>query len=125
MERKKKICVISADPITSRLLSALISLNGFDTQQATFSVDGINNLKNYKPLPDVVIYDVLETQVVGSGLYELVESHTISKKTPIIIVSSFDIDCMEYFEKQDVKCAHFIKPWRGKELLKKVTEFAN
>ena len=125
MERKKKICIISGDPITSRLLSALISSNGFNTHHARFSVDEINNLKNCKPHPHVAIYDVSEHQVANSGLCEFVKKHTISKKIPRIIVSSFEIDCMECLEKQEVNCAYFVKPRSSKELLKKVSEFAN
>ena len=125
MEKKKKICVISGNPVTSRLLSALISSNGFHVHHACFSIDEINNLKNDGPRPDVVIYDIAEPQIGGTGVCELIERFTISKITPKIIISSFEIDCTECFERQESKCAHFLKPWRGKELLGKISEFAN
>lgn len=123
MEKKKKVCVISDDPVTSRLLSALISASGFDTHQAGFSTDEINNLKSSNP--HVAIYDVSEHQIADSGLPELLEKHTISKAIPRIIVSSFDIDLTECFVKEEVQFAHFVKPWRNKKLLDKISELAN
>lgn len=121
----KRVCIISDHLVTSRLISALITSEGFDTHQISFLIDEINNVKSIKPFPDVVVYDVQEHQVMDSGLCKFIQKHLISKNIPRIIVSSFNIDCTECFERQEGKCAYFLKPWDRGNFLNKVAELAN
>ena len=123
MENRKKILLIDDEEDVLIYLSTFFKDNGFDVIEAHNGKEGVE--KAIKEKPDVITLDVSMPEESGvKALRELQES-TVTKNTPVIIVTGVDSEFKRFIESRKQVHApegYFEKPVNRDELLLKVKE---
>ena len=123
MENQKKILLIDDEEDVLIYLSTFFKDNGFNVIEARNGKEGV--AKAIKEKPDVITLDVSMPEESGvKALRELQES-TVTKNTPVIIVTGVDSEFKRFIESRKQVHApegYFEKPVNRDELLLKVKE---
>ena len=123
MENQKKILLIDDEEDVLIYLSTFFKDNGFSVIEARNGKEGV--AKAIKERPDVITLDVSMPEESGvKALRELQES-TVTKNTPVIIVTGVDSEFKRFIESRKQVHApegYFEKPVNRDELLLKVKE---
>ena len=123
MENQKKILLIDDEEDVLIYLSTFFKDNGFNVIEAHNGKEGVE--KAIKEKPDVITLDVSMPEESGvKALRELQES-TVTKNTPVIIVTGVDSEFKRFIESRKQVHApegYFEKPVNRDELLLKVKE---
>ncbi len=86
----KKILIIEDEEILSKMYSLKFTNQGFDVLYAGDGVTGLALAK--KELPDIIILDVIMTQLDGFAVLEELKKDNNTKKIPVIMLSNLGQD---------------------------------
>ncbi len=117
---KKKILVVDDEPNIVKLVSFILSSNGYEVIEASLGAEGVKKAKAEKP--DLIILDVMMPKMDGFEAAKKIKSSVATKDIPILMLSSkaqfedkmkgIDSGAMDYVTK----------PFDKQELLEKVKE---
>lgn len=86
-EDRKRVLVVDDDPQVQDLIRALLSRFGYEIIPALNVASAVTVLRS-KPLPDVVLLDLMLPDVDGLELLRQMREKTLFDDLPIIIVSA-------------------------------------
>ena len=120
MAGKKKILVVDDEPNIVKLVSFILSTNGYEVIEASLGAEGIKKAKAEKP--DLIILDVMMPKMDGFEAAKKLRADKATSGIPILMLSSkaqfedkmkgIDSGAMDYVTK----------PFDKHELLEKVQE---
>ena len=120
-EAKKRILVIDDEPEIQKLIRAILERWGFEIISAFDVNTGVEVLRQ-KPLPDLVLLDIMLPDVDGLELLRQIRETKVFDNLPIIIISGLaDSDGIRKGLEMGAD-RYITKPAIGHNLLKTVQE---
>ncbi len=120
MSDKKKILVVDDEPNILKLVSFILTNNGYEAVEASSGPECLEKVRKEKP--DMIVLDVMMPKMDGFEVAKKIKSNTATKDIPILMLSSkaqfedkmkgIDSGAMDYVTK----------PFDKQELLEKVRE---
>ena len=86
----KKILIIDDDPIVVQYLKAVFGDNGYETCQASCTLEGLEAVRREKP--DLITLDVQMPGEWGPRFYRKLRQDRELRDTPVIVISGIDAD---------------------------------
>lgn len=81
------VLVVEDDPGTSRVIDAVLKKHGFATRHAE-NLQGILRGVNARPLPDVILLDIMLPDANGFAVLERLGRHPDLRHVPVVMLSS-------------------------------------
>jgi two-component system, OmpR family, alkaline phosphatase synthesis response regulator PhoP len=120
-EGKKRILVIDDEPAVQELIRLILERWGFEMIQALDVASGVEVLRQ-KPLPDLVLLDLMLPDVDGLELLRQIRETKVFDNLPVIIVSAL-VDSDRIRKGLEMGADRYItKPAMSHNLLKTVQE---
>ncbi|HVJ48469.1 response regulator [Desulfitobacterium sp.] len=111
----KKILVIDDEAQIRRLLKVALTAHGFEVQQSSDAIDGLNSMVSFKP--DLIILDLGLPDLDGLDVIKTVREWS---KTPILVLSARELES-EKIKALDLGADDYItKPFGMGELLARI-----
>ncbi|MCA9408952.1 MAG: response regulator [Candidatus Omnitrophica bacterium] len=120
---KPKILLIEDDPVMTKILTVRLKINDFDIVTATEGEEGLTKAR--LEAPDLIIQDLMISNIDGFELCRMIKFDEELKKIPIIIYSSL------YYEKDKKKafdCGandYFVKPNDLEKIINRIKDLLN
>lgn len=87
-EQRKRILVIEDEPPVQDMIKTLLERSGFDVMQAYHVEQAVQILRDSRPLPDLVVLDLMLPDIDGFELLRQMRSKSIFDALPVVIVSA-------------------------------------
>jgi len=117
------ILIVDDDSLNLKLVSLILSKNGFNIQTASNGAEGLEILKNSKTDFDLVISDILMPVMDGFEFYKEIQKDSKLNKIPFIFMSGAKTE-EEVKENPIFNSVGFIsKPFTSSNLINKINEF--
>lgn len=121
VEGKKRILVVDDDPELQNLVETLLDRAGYEYVPA-FNVATAVQILRAKPMPDLVLLDLLLPDISGLELLRQMRSKEVFDGLPIIILSAM-ADPKEIRQGLDMGADRYLtKPYIAHNLVKTVAE---
>jgi CheY-like chemotaxis protein len=115
-----KIAVVDDDPDIVEVFSQMLSVFGFHPCPFTNPVEALENISKEKPLPSLILLDLMMIPITGLQFLEERRKNEILKTIPIFIISAWDLpdDDRKRFGSEIASVLR--KPITPKDLVEKI-----
>ncbi|MBI2574365.1 response regulator [Candidatus Woesearchaeota archaeon] len=120
MAKQKRILVVEDEPHILKLVSFILTSNGYEVIEAYIGAEGVEKARKEKP--DLVVLDVMMPNMDGFEVAKTLTSDMATKDIPILMLSS-KAQFEDKMKGIDSGATDYItKPFDKEELLQKVRE---
>lgn len=116
------VFLIEDDKVLVQNLKIFLEMNDFTLISAYNGKEGLNTLSNLEQLPDLIISDILMPEMDGYDLYMKVSENPEWSRIPFIFLSGKAEPDDVRFGKLLGADDYITKPFKSKELLKRIEE---
>ena len=89
-EMRKRILIVEDDAGTRRMFRTVLSMEGYDVEEAGDGVDALRLVENR--LPDLIVLDLVLRSLDGLSVQQEIASRAQTRDIPIVIVTGSSID---------------------------------
>ncbi len=113
--QRKRILVVEDDTELRRMFRTVLSMSGYDVEEAGDGVEALRLIDNH--LPDLIVLDLVLRALDGLSVQQELASRALTRQIPIVIVTGSTIDTASL----DVACV-LRKPVMPDELIRTVKQ---
>ncbi len=113
--RQKRILIVEDDTDLRRMFRTVLSMAGFDVEEAGDGLEALHLVENR--LPDLIVLDLVLRSLDGVSVQQELSARAITRQIPIVVVTGSTIDTAGL----EVACV-LRKPIMPDELLKTVRQ---
>lgn len=88
--RRKRILIVEDDADVRRLYRTILSLAGYDVEEAGDGVDALRLVENRAP--DLIVLDLVLRSLDGLSVQQELAARALTSRIPIVIVTGSTID---------------------------------
>lgn len=87
-QHQTRVLIIEDDDLLAEMVSAYLTMQGYDVQSALTGLAGINAA--HADLPDVIILDIRLPDIDGFQVYERLQASHVTRNLPLIFLTELD-----------------------------------
>ena len=122
LNMERTVFLIEDDNVLVQNLKIFLEMNDFTLISAYNGKEGLNTLSNLEQLPDLIISDILMPEMDGYDFYMKVSENPEWSRIPFIFLSGKAEPDDVRFGKLLGADDYITKPFKSKELLKRIEE---
>lgn len=88
--RQKRILVVEDDVDLRRMFRTILSMSGFEVEEAGDGLDALRLVENR--LPDLIVLDLVLRALDGVSVQQEIAGRALTRQIPIVIVTGSTID---------------------------------
>jgi two-component system, cell cycle response regulator DivK len=119
--RRMRVLIIEDQPVSSRMLSTMLSRSGFETVEAARADDGIRLARTKHP--DLILLDIGLPDMSGLTVATILKADANTRNIPIIVVSAFATEAHQHRALKAGCAAYIVKPVDRLRLLATLQSF--
>ncbi len=112
-----KVLVVEDSLAQRQMISELLKSSGLTVEVASNGVEALDQINKKKYEPDIVVLDIVMTQMNGYELCRRLKADPKTKHVPVVMCSSKGEEFDRYWGMRQGADAYIAKPFQPKELI--------